>query len=705
MEQDLVAKESVATSVPKVKVIVKKVKVKKKSSITGYFFNLFFYTLFIAALLATDFILFADAANSNLFSTPYALTYQAKMILMGIGVFSLAFVFLFSFSAFMQKLFASFIFGCFVIMIMNHFALFDETSFLYGLVEGVLNDKIALKTIGSSHIIMAVIFGVILFAFFIFSKKSSIAYFIGSVILICGYVGFYKCVNYQEKPEFETLIDVEKGAEVSNPRKFVYIAVPNLASYSFLNNIRDDKNESDRVNKLTDTMLAFYAKHNFTIYPNAYVDDNNETTNLVKNMNGEEAKEISINGYFDFSRINDKTVYLKENKMLDTFRSRDYKLTAYQSRGVELCKVNNVFAVDKCVEKQNMPSNVQKTAVLAAEWIESTGILNNFSALHFMVNLVMSADEKPIVGVPYSKLYVVDSFKILDLLTEDIAKDKSDNAYFVFMDLPSDMYVYDEFCKLKSPSFWTSLEKFPWVKNANLFKKRNAYVDQTLCMFGKLEEFMQKIDANTTVVLQGLSGAADLHAETSGYELVNLAIKDPSQTDFAVKLDTCRASDILKGYLFNTEEKCEEIAAPELKNLIITGKTVNAAKRNFEVWYLDWLKFNDFDKYNQIIESMKEEPKSWVDEIEELEVERIEIKETPKTAEPLPEVVEVEEKITVKVEDNTEIITVEEEEKPEDVKDILNDILEKNVEIEEGNTTETPVLPIEESNLDETPGE
>ena len=99
------------------------------------------------------------------------------------------------------------------------------------------------------------------------------------------------------------------------------------------------------------------------------------------------------------------------------------------------------------------------------------------------------------------------SFKTLDVLLEDIEKDKGNRAYFVFLDIPSDMYVYDQFCRLKPQSQWLTMENYKWVNNKNVFEKRIAYQEQFSCMIGKLEQFIlqlkeKQLDKNTVVVLQ-----------------------------------------------------------------------------------------------------------------------------------------------------------------------------------------------------------
>ena len=51
-----------------------------------------------------------------------------------------------------------------------------------------------------------------------------------------------------------------------------------------------------------------------------------------------------------------------------------------------------------------------------------------------------------------------------DILFENIEEDKGKQAYFVFADIPSDMYIYDEFCKIRPQTEWINRTNLPWIK-------------------------------------------------------------------------------------------------------------------------------------------------------------------------------------------------------------------------------------------------
>lgn len=251
-----------------------------------------------------------------------------------------------------------------------------------------------------------------------------------------------------------------------------------------------------------DAMLGFYVQNNFTLYQNAYLEGTNPFLNLTQSYNpvnlNQNPMENTLNNvlfksYFDFDNIVSPTVYLKNNKLFDSFRKNKYHLKVYETRGIETCNVNNEKAVDKCIQKENVPFNLeqtnfstlQKTYLLLIQWLESTGLITDFSMVNEGMKLIVP-------GLPNNQfstkqLYVANSFKALDLLAKDISTDRGNNAYFVIMDMPAELFIYDSFCNLKPLSQWISAD------SANTVKKREAYAEQMTCLYGQLENFMQRL--------------------------------------------------------------------------------------------------------------------------------------------------------------------------------------------------------------------
>lgn len=88
----------------------------------------------------------------------------------------------------------------------------------------------------------------------------------------------------------------------------------------------------------------------------------------------------------------------------------------------------------------------------------------------------------------------------------------------IYVDLPSDIYMYDEFCNLKPRKEWVAL-KDNSLANGGIDEKRKAYADQAKCAIGKLQEYMDIVtesykNAKTDIIIQGVSTIRELAGMT-----------------------------------------------------------------------------------------------------------------------------------------------------------------------------------------------
>ena len=374
-------------------------------------------------------------------------------------------------------------------------------------------------------------------------------------------------------------------------------------------------------------MLGFWAKNGFKLYPNA----------LLKYQNGIQNQALAFNPLLDepverivapvindrdwqFDSINDKTAELTHNQVSDAFRKAGYKINVYQSRGLDMCRSRLAYNVDRCVNKLNTPANVYELAadvegrssLLLAQWLESSGLFSNKFAPSLMfrvLNWVVDAEKIPVVGKSYAKLYVVDSINVFDKVLRDIANNPEKGAYYIYVDMPADMFVYNEFCMLKNQKDWVALKPVLVAADDDkaLQKRQTAYAEQYSCLFGKLEDFVSKLDGeNTVVLIQGISAPQIKNtSDSTPYALIignerltNVAIKDAKLGGFEVKPQMCYASDIISSYLFKTS-RCrvdETQEMDELKKsaeaLNIDEKAVAEAKKFFGLWQKYWSKAN-----------------------------------------------------------------------------------------------------------------
>lgn len=624
----------------------------KRRNFGQYLFDLFVKTLICSGLIAIDFTLFAESGSYNLFDINQVPTIEAQFIYAGIVAICFVIMLLLSFSAFMQNIFISAAFAGLVLAIFNQFALFDQSSILYGLFSSYIDSSISGVFIHHSDLLIAGIVALTSLVLISYTSRSNQIYLLGTILLILGGViseAYFNPLtrNFDNKKALQAPIEKEEG------RNFIFLALPNLSSYADIKGI-DNKNYT--INMAADNLLGLYTVNKFTHYPNAYVNQyGNDFINLVETFNPSTTENIEDNllenvmleSFWDFKNLDTDKLYLKNNELYKQLIKQDYNIKAFQTRGIELCSVNNNISVSKCVEKINYPINLNqsglskldKTVLLTAQWLESTKILSNIN-LPLLAASYLTKEVSPL-NFSGSELYPVNSYKILDLILDDIKAAKGNNAYIAIIDLPSSTYVYDDFCNLKNPFQWNGAKQQPWIKSNSTVNKQQAYAEQTNCLIGQMENFMQELKRagkldKTIIVIQGISPSGIFMNKTQNlkdFKRVGLAIYQPQQ-EAKTRYELCPASKIIEGFL-NKSEKCEELFGQNTtdkrrneileeahKNTITEQRLFNSTRR-FKEWYQAFSGHNQYqnDLGNQETvkpeaESPKEEDAKEIAEVE-----------------------------------------------------------------------------------------
>ena len=433
--------------------------------------------------------------------------------------------------------------------------------------------------------------------------------------------------NY-EKPEFE--IEENAGASTSSEKgkKFINIMLPNAPAYGYIAGLED--NEAGKIyrDQLSSVMLGFYAKFGFKLFPNAYVGGRNPYVNAADSLNYAVPEndlenlqtQVMKDSYWQFKKRSDFEAYLKNSAMIDRLKNDGYAISAYQSHGINLCRKNNQNNVFRCVTKITNPaildsplySVFDRTEILIAQWLESTNWFEYLGeTLYNRLKTFYNPDITPIAGMSYKNIYAVNSLKTLDLVMKHIEQDRGDNAYFVFLDMPSDIFVYDDMCKLKSINSWLPKNNQLWVGRNRVIEKRNAYFRQTMCLFGKLSQFMQNLQksgelANATIVIQGLNGMDDLLGDKDATlvknflngQMATAAVYVPEQHRFTINKSVCSIPDIINQQ-FNGK-KCEEFKGvssskttkqairDHLNSVAYTNTSAQQAYQKYVDWFRMW---------------------------------------------------------------------------------------------------------------------
>lgn len=602
---------------------------KKGRGLGGFLFDLIMKSLLMTIVLSIDFTLFANAGTYNLFNSYGSLSLEAIFIYAGIAALSLIVMFLSMLIIPIENLVLSAVFAVTGIAIINQFALFDKQSGLIILFGEWLSNDVNVILYKYSYWIMAGIMFVISYIIIHILKRSLLFYFTLALAGLCGWVISEAYFN-SAKPLFKQLAaqPAKMGAEVG--KNLVFLALNDFVSINNLRNLKETTSVATNADKAFNNALGMLTENNFTIYPNVIIDRGSQAfTNLTKFYNAdvdnvqEDLSTITQDSYFDFGILHPETQYLTQSSLFESLKKQGYEINAYQIGGMDICKLGNGQLVDSCYEKINYPliiqsdkaSLVDRIVLMVSQWIVSTGLVNN-------VNPVLEIAKYAVDGVkPYSfyvnKLNSLNSFAVFDMILSDMERKGGNQAYFAVVDLPSETFVYDDFCTLKPINQWISKDNIPMAQTM-MINRQNAYFDQTSCLYGYLNKFMKQLaitgmDSNTTIIIAGLNmpslfenpQESDLYRSLQSSQQIGFAIKSPKSSKYSFDYKVCEAKDILGSYFFG-KKQCKDLSVFKTtnKNLehikkeinidMFNEKIINSAKKYFNKWFIDWARNRNY---------------------------------------------------------------------------------------------------------------
>ncbi|MBQ8481315.1 MAG: hypothetical protein IJ532_02135 [Alphaproteobacteria bacterium] len=570
--------------------------------------------LFISFLLMTDFMLFASSGNVKTFEFSAFPTGEVMIIMSGIILYS-----------------AITILSCYKYRKLKHAVVAFYSLFFVYMIFKQFSQYYHYVNIGSHivpiYIVIGVVFAVV--SFFVFEQNRQIyriLYVVAAGVLFLHiYISY---TNSTETHEYIEAFNIQKPSDTKN-KKFVYLMLPDFVSYSYISTFHSPEAEETR-----HLIRGFWQKNNFKVYNRAYTPEKSYLYNMAAALNpaakSETQKHILKNRllteYWRFYNLRNEFIYLKDTELYDIFRKNKFQISAYKSRDFDMCRKNYFFNVSRCVEKVNRPTNLYdmdnislwaKTGILMIDWISSIDLFNNvLPSLYKLLEPVANVDKMPMVGTNYNNLYVVNSVKTFDILLEDIKKDEGKQAYFVFADIPSDMYIYDEYCHIRPQTQWLNKSNLPWIKRDYTYQRRDAYLQQTRCLIGKMEYFIDELKKaniwdNTVLMVQGTSGLNnfqnepidDVSEDFIANRLVEMAVHDSGMTKYENDDKLCSTTDFVAEYLYGFK-RCNPA------NLGLHTNVVNEINRKisyllrdinndysdkFDKWYEGWKTANGQD--------------------------------------------------------------------------------------------------------------
>lgn len=580
---------------------------KVNDSFASYWFNLIFLFIIGFSLLGIDFTLYTATKSGNIFNNFPVLQPEIIISLAAIAIVTLLiYFFLSGFTVLLCILTGGIGFAVFYAFL-NQFADFST-----------------LATIGYSSVYIAGAAAILIFVLLFFSNTKFRFFFAFLSLAIFGAVGYY-C--NRSLPDFSVDNYSAPSAQNESNRKIVNIMLPNLPSYAYLSTLDDQNTNKYYRDQLVSVMMGFYAKYNFKLFTNSFTKSGNPNQNAADSLNLQLPEDIYANlqnkliktNRWNFEQHNNFDTYLQHYKLLDILREQGYNINAYQSTGINLCQQNNQIVVNRCVTQNTFPSfkkyaqnvsPVENSIILLIKWLESTKWLDNFNkTIYNNINGLFSADNLPIIGKSFNNLHVVNSIETLNKLFTDITQDQGNNAYFAVIDFPSDMYLFDNMCNLKDMQSWQVKNNQPWVKQHNSMEKRSAYFQQTMCLYGKLGQFMEKLKntgelKKTTVIIQGLIGIDDDYENESltnrflNTQMSPLAIYTPENKSFSINKSICSTPSLINQFF--TGEKCVNFNGTNIakstrkeiiqniNNVVYTADKIQQYYKEYNEWFRPW---------------------------------------------------------------------------------------------------------------------
>ena len=596
-------------------VLRKKSRSSRFASWTGnanHFYDKFLRAFYIFLLFTIDFVMFIYSINGKLIEN--GKVNEAVLVICG-GVFVVAFLLMLilSFSKDVQNVVCAVVTLLVTIVFFYQFALFDADTF----IEKWLEKKASWLTfigIVPSTWLVGLLLGVIIF----FAFRSTFAMlFVTMVLMFAGVLGIKNNEFIQQpKGEYTEVKALASQAGKDREGNMVYFMLPRFPSYQFLSSMKDHN-----LRELRDLMIGFFAINGFEVYPNAFVKKNDTVSNIIDIFNqvdytsttsGNRAYSEFINKW-EFIHGGLDYFSLEENRLYDYLRENGYGLSTYAMPGFNFCVTGNNLNTDRCVVKsyKTVPlydSNrtlEQNVYALLAEWVLSIKSRELKSVADLLAG--MSAIRGYKVTAENRRVSQEGAVSLIDEVTEDYIRDPWGQVYMVYVDLPSDIYIYDEFCNLKPRKEWVAM-KDNSLTRGGIDEKRKAYADQAKCVIGKLQEYMDEMQASpksrkTDVIIQGVSNIRELAGMTGGRyanfvkdQLVSLAIRKGKRPKFLINANICLASDFTKtliryqDYCYTIDNmKMQPDEAVSLKQNLINNSVLRGSKiSNIAANYRDW---------------------------------------------------------------------------------------------------------------------
>lgn len=570
--------------------------------------------IYVFLLFAMDFVMFIYSINGKLCENGHI--NKAVLVICAIMLVSSIFcVFIFSFSRQLQNFFCALVTVLMTVIFFHQFGVGDVDNLLNNWFNEYAQWLSFLNFLPSPWMV-GLILGALVYALF---SYSSVILFVTLIILFSFGIGI-------QKNEFLRSSHVEHEevrwvpADLGNIQdsNVIYLMMPKLPSYQLLGSMRDPN-----FRELRDLLVGFYAANNFEIYPNAFVQKTDTMSNIIDVLNQVDYTSSASNnrGYasfvnqWNFIHGGFDILSLEENRLYNYLHQNGFGVSMYAMPEFNFCLTGGDFLTDRCVikgyktvsvydEKASIEQNVY---ALLGEWLLS---IKSDYLKYVAKSFVDKSTLKDMKVLSANRRTSIEgSADIFEKLVSDYKRDTNGQFYLAYVDLPSDTYIYDEFCNIKPRNEWVALNDNA-IYRGGIDEKRKAYVDQAKCLIGRLQEYMDSITLNdkienTDIYLQGVSPIRELVGVVSDQygrfvseHLVNLAIRRGKSPRFLINANICLASDFTKT-LIRYQDFCytltnmKNISANEasdlrvalINNSLLRGSKISNLMANYQDWF------------------------------------------------------------------------------------------------------------------------
>ena len=535
----------------------------------------------------------------------------------------------------MENIFAEVFFALLCVAVINQFATFEKHSGLLIVFNGIFSDSVNAVLYEYSLWIIGIVAFIAFWMLLNLLRRQFLLYLALLVMAVWGWVLSQAYFNASSQYFRTAAASPTLKSEVQG-KNLIFLSFNSLVSPNTLAAMANVSSKQINVKESFNRVLGFLTRNDFILYPNALVKNVDEPfLNLISSYNPDSKDEASAHmqvsairdEYFIFDALQSDRIYLKDSSLYSKLRKEDYTLNVYQTRGVDVCYLNNKLAVALCKEKINAPtawndgkiSTGQKTVLLLSQWLNSTGFVSSLNPLLRMVEYALPVQADLSMNFNAGQLYAVNAVKVFDQILDNLERQSGNQAYFAVIDMPSETYIYDEFCQLKAMPDWISEDNQSFAKPVAIDQRRNAYAEQLSCLFGALDTFIRRLDKmgyleNTTVIIEGLNTPQGIRLR---------------EKEFYRQLQQEEEFSRIKTTDKNLKHIKNQIEEDKYKKHVITN-----AEDSFDKWIMAWQAYNGGNNSNF---GIKNEPEQQAKELdgEPKKIEEIAVME--KAVEDVPE--------------------------------------------------------------------